>query len=98
MAEIHRRIAKALKHSATKTARVNLQLFYGVYTGPDADANLSLVTFEGNALSGVPKLKHVTLTEGDFVMMIKGGGMPLTIIGVHDGLITGGEDATYVYT
>lgn len=96
MAEIHRRIAKQLRHSSKKIAAINLQLFYGVYTGADADANLSLVTCEGNYLSGVPKLKHVTLTVGDFVMMIKGAGMPMTIIGVHDGLTTGGEDATYI--
>jgi len=46
------------------------------------DANLSSVKVFGTTLRYIKKLKHVTLAAGDSVLMVKGNGMSLTIIGV----------------
>lgn len=46
------------------------------------DPGLSQVRVLGTVLRYVSKLKHVTLTAGDSILMVKGNGMSLTIIGV----------------
>lgn len=59
---------------------------YGVFVAADGtDANLSKVTIGTATFNRVRKLKHVSLTAGDVVMMLNDGQTPLTIIGVVTG-------------
>jgi hypothetical protein len=69
---------------------LSTKVVIGVFEASETvDSNLSQVRVASDSLYRyVPKLAGVTLTMGDQVMMIKGRGTPLTIIGVPVGDIS----------
>jgi hypothetical protein len=66
------------------------KFFQGKWVGAESvDANLSSVTIDGLSYRFIRKCSHVTgLSSNDNILLIKGPGTPMTIIGKLVGDIT----------
>lgn len=83
-------IAVAIREMVLRLIRIHApQLTLGVWLqAEDVDADLSQVMSESTTYRYIPKLAGVSPASGDVVILIKGSGVPLTIIGVQVGDIT----------
>lgn len=69
-----------------KIAELAPQIFVGVFvTAETVDANLSQVRSGNDLFRYVPKLASVTLVASDQVLLVKGIGTPMIILGVVRG-------------
>lgn len=84
MASLSNDIAALVRSIIKKERGSHSQFVQGVFVSAETvDANLSQVTILGTTTRYVRKLSHVTgLTNGQAILMLQGGGIPLTIIGI----------------
>lgn len=93
MASLSEDIAKMVRKIIRQERGAQSTYAQGVFVAEEAvDANLSIVDILGTEVRFVRKIKATgTLLAGQSVLMIQGGGIPLTIVGVVVGDLTKAE-------